>query len=257
MNVITNLHRWIAAQVAHDAPPIIPIQNMLFRLCLELYEGNRLVSFAHRSLLIWPRCTPGENLDTLPDDPKDLVLDCLAGTGLAQHEKKRLQQELKERGILSFEKYPIHPERFAFAFAGGQQSESCRFHHLYEGRFPFEKRKTTLEARKHGFHFTQVAGMVTIHPLVQELFEHYACISHTLRARSFAKFGYDPDRYFSKEEHDPFGFVIRDPLDEDDSLAFPRVPPPPPSRPTFQQNIRERVAAMHTPPGQCALNRDE
>ena len=249
-------YRWIAAQIARDAPPTIPIQNMLYRLCLELYDGNRLVSFAYRSMLIWPRCTPAENLDLLPEDEKDVVLESLAATSLAEHEKKRLQQELKERGIRSFEKYPIHPERFAFNFASGQHPEGWIFQHLYDGRFPFEKRKTTLDARKHGFHFTQVAGMVTFHPVVQELYDHYPCISHTLRARSFARFGYDPDRFFSKADHDPFGFVLRDPLHEDDDGQPPRVPPPPPARPTFQGNIRERVAALHRQ-GQFALNEDD
>ena len=249
--MITNPHRWIAAQVAHDAPPAIPIRNMLYSLCLELYEGISLVSFAYRSLLIWPRCTPGENLDGLPDDAKDFALESLGATSLAEHERKRLHYELKERGILSFERYPLYPERFAFDFAGGQQPHGWRFQHLYDGRFPFEKRKKTLDARKHGFHFTQVAGMVTLHPVVQELYDHYPCISHTLRARSFARFGYDPDRFFSKADHDPFGFVARDPLNEDDDGRPPRVPPPPP-----RQNIRERVAALHRQ-GQFALNEDE
>lgn len=250
MNILKNPRRWIAAQIAHDAPPTVPIQNMLYRLCLELYEGNRLVSFAYRSMLLWPRCTPGENLDDLPAEPKELALTCIGPIGLSAYEEKELIAALKERGISCTEKYPVHPDRFAFAFARGQHPNDWTFHHLYDGIVPFHGRKKTLDAQKHGRHFTETAGMVTVHPLVQELYDHCACIRRTLRARSFTQFKYDPDEYFEKgRPHNERGFVIseviREGVDAEEDLPEDVVAPRPG---TFGACIQEKIAARRRGP---------
>lgn len=247
MNILKNPRRWIAAQIAHDAPPTVPIQNMLYRLCLELYEGNRLVSFAYRSMLLWPRCTPAENLDDLPAEPKELALTCIGPIGLSDYEEKQLMGALKERGISATEKFPVHPDRFAFAFARGQHPNDWTFHHLYDGILPFHGQRKTLDARKHGRHFTETAGMVTVHPLVQELYDHRACIRRTLRARSFTQFKYDPDEDFAKGgPHNEFGFRIPA-LVADGEDAHEDVPEDvvEPRRGAFTGNIREKLAAAH------------
>ena len=244
--MFTDPDRWIAAQVAQDATPTIPIQNMLYRLCLELYAGNTLVSVPYRSMLLWPRCTPGENLDDLPSDPKDLALTCVGPMGLLDYEEKALTRELKERGISCTEKCPVHPDRFAFEFAGGECPPGWSLHHLYDGVFPFPGRKRVIDARKHGKHFTQTAGIVAVHPVVQEVYDHYACIRRTLRARSFIEFQYDPDHYFAKgRRHNGFGFLITDPLNQDED-PDEHVPENIVSdRTTFTGSIRDKIAAAH------------
>jgi hypothetical protein len=184
--------RWVECQVSRDTPTSLPLQQLLFTLCIDLYLTNTLVRFAARSLLIWPRCTPGENLDGLPDDAKELSFYS-AGAGIPEYAKKRLQQELTERGITSLERCPVDPDRFSFRFADGFILPGWHFHHIYDGTSPLGRGKKTLSARHHGLHFTQTAGMVAIHPIVEALYDYFPCIKRTLRARSFKKFEYDPD----------------------------------------------------------------
>jgi hypothetical protein len=252
MNVEQTLNRdwrrWIECQVSRDNPTALPLQQMLYTLCTNLYSEDTLASFARRGILIWPRCTPGSNLDGLPDDAKALSF-YTAGVGLKEYEKKRLEDELKKRGIQSLENFPIGPEQFSFTFAGGQLYAGWIFHHIYDGTSALGKGKKTLNARHHGLHFTQTAGMVAIHPIVEALYDYFPCIKRTLRARSFKEFGYDPDRYFSKCEHDDRGFEIRDPLNEDDGVdALGDEPDLPPARRTLQERMAEYLAVRRPAP---------
>lgn len=243
-----NWQRWIECQVSRDNPTSLPLQQMLFKLCVDLYSANTLVEFAARSMLIWPRCTLGENLDGLPEDAKAVSFYC-AAAGFSEHDKQRLEHKLKERGITSLERYPIDPERFSFSFAGGYNHPEWSFHHIYDGTSPLGKGKKTLNARHHGLHFTQTAGLVVIHPIVEALYDHFPCIRRTLRARSFKKFGYDPDRYFSNCEHDDRGFVISDPLNDDKEGvdALGDEPDPVPARRTLGERIAHRLALRPAP----------
>lgn len=240
--------RWIECQVSRDIPTSLPLQQMLFSLCVDLYSANTLVHFAARSMLIWPRCTPGENLDGLPDDAKELSFSS-AGAGIPEYAKKRLQQELTERGITSLERCPVDPDRFSFRFADGFILPGWHFHHIYDGTSPLGRGKKTLNARHHGLHFTQTAGMVAIHPIVEALYDYFPCIKRTLRARSFKEFRYDPDRYFSKCEHDDRGFELPDPLidDKEGVDALPDEPDPVPARPTLGETIARRLARCPAP----------
>src|SRR5687768_7003801 len=139
---------WLQSQVNRDRPQSLPIQNMLLELCFELYSGDRLVSFAHRGILLWPRCTPGENLDPLPDEAQEQILDSLVSARLSEDEKNRLENELSKVGINSIEHYPSHPERFAFKFAGGQLQQDWFFKHLYDGSVALGSSKKCLNAFK-------------------------------------------------------------------------------------------------------------
>lgn len=86
--------------------------------------------------------------------------------------------------------------------------------------------------------------MVVVHPIVEALYDYFPCIKRTLRARSFNKFGYDPDRYFSNGEHDDRGFEISDPLNEvkEGVDALTDEPDPVPARLTLGETIAHRLA---------------
>jgi hypothetical protein len=244
-----NWREWLQAQVNRDRPRSIPIHNMLLELCCELYAGHRLVSFARQGILLWPRCTPGENLDPLPDDAQEQVLDSLVSAHLSENEKESLGNELSKVGVGSIEQYPAHPERFAFKFAGGWLQQDWFFKHLYDGSIALGSAKKRLNALKRGKHFTQTAGMAAIHPIVQELYEAYPCLRRTLQARSFASFGYDPEHFFSQCEHTAFGFVVPEEHPsvwaERDELDPEHIEPNIAARP-FICGIRGRIAAMAT-----------
>jgi hypothetical protein len=81
--------------------------------------------------------------------------------------------------------------------------------HLYDGQHPFAGSAESLRSQDEGDHYTQTAGVVAVHPLVNQLWSVSPAIAHSLRARAFARFGYDPDKALAAEgrEHDAFGFV--------------------------------------------------
>lgn len=64
------------------------------------------------------------------------------------------------------------------------------------GKFPYVDRDSTLHAVKDGAHFTQSAGLVATHPIVDQMCDEYPFFSWYLRAIAFKKFGYDPDGVF-------------------------------------------------------------
>src|SRR5205085_9728310 len=123
-----------------------------------------------------------------------------AAAGFSDHDKKRLGDALRERGITSLERYPIDPDRFSFNFAGGFTRPGWTFHHIYDATSPLGKGKKTLNAHHHGLHFTQTDGMIVIHPIVEALYGYFRCIKRTRRGLSFNKFGYGPVCYFSRFE---------------------------------------------------------
>jgi hypothetical protein len=229
---------WTKSQIAQDQLlRCVPIQNMIFELCRELYESSRLASFASRPLLLWPRCTPGENLDRWPDDPRDVGLTCLAPQEIPESDTERLKSALARVGLTSLESYPVQPDRFAFEFADGRIPEGWTFHHLYDGQVRFDDRKRTLDAQKHGTHFTQTAGMTAVHPMIEELYPYYPCIPKVLRARAFRAFGYDPDNYFSSAAKDDLGFIQNNRVHEDEDL-------PPQDETPLGRRVRERIAEL-------------
>jgi hypothetical protein len=95
------------------------------------------------------------------------------------------------------------PAIAAFLYAGGERpcrvgSRNCwSIHHLYSGKFPYVGRTETLHAVKHGDHFTNSAGLIAAHPVLDAMCDEYPCIAWYLRARAFERFGYDPDQVFT------------------------------------------------------------
>lgn len=98
----------------------------------------------------------------------------------------------------------------AFLFAGGtrprrRNNQGWPIHHLYSGEFPYEDEKPKLHSVRDGNHFTQSAGLVAIHPVAHALAEEYSCFAWLLRGHAFNKFGYDPDKVFSRVVNE-YGF---------------------------------------------------
>lgn len=105
------------------------------------------------------------------------------------------------------------PAIASFQVAGGVRpyrlsgNNQWSIHHIYNSKFPYLDKKNTIHAVKDGKHFTQSAGLVAIHPVLDQAADEYPCISWLLRAISYLKFGYDPDQVFDQTNHDEYGFA--------------------------------------------------
>ena len=156
------------------------------------------VNFPKRAVLMWEGC------------------DRVAEKGKIKYHSfpKELVAELKEVGIKRLDGRPNGPAIAAFLFGGGIRPErygcknSWHIHHLYSGKFPYVGADETLHAVKNGLHFTQSAGLVATHPIVDQMCDEYPFFAWYLRAIAFKKFGYDPDGVFSEKKHDKHGFVV-------------------------------------------------
>lgn len=146
-----------------------------------------MVRFPERAHLLWPGCDRVREKGTLqrvhrfPDHLRTELKSC------------RIEMDRRSNG----------PAIAAFLFAGGERPSrvgsrnSWSIHHLYSGKFPFLNRTATLHAVKHGDHFTNSAGLVAAHPILDAMCDEYPCIAWYLRARAFERFGYDPDQVFT------------------------------------------------------------
>lgn len=105
------------------------------------------------------------------------------------------------------------PAIVAFLVAGGVRPSrfgshnSWSVHHIYSGKFPYIGKSATLHATKDGFHFTQSAGLIAVHPIADGVCDEYPFFSWLLRAEAFRRFGYDPDGVFADLPKDRYGFV--------------------------------------------------
>jgi hypothetical protein len=91
----------------------------------------------------------------------------------------------------------------AFRLADGERpvrSDFPRFHwsihHIYDGRFSASQNSVVTHAAYLGEHFTQVAGLVALHPLADGLVGDCKYFAWLLRHEAFLRFDYDPDRVF-------------------------------------------------------------
>jgi len=104
------------------------------------------------------------------------------------------------------------PAIAAFLLAGGRRPQrfgsnnAWSVHHVYQGKYPYVGRGTSLHAVKDGKHFTQSAGLVAVHPFADQMADEYPAFAWLLRAEAFRRFGYDPDHVFG-DDHDEYGFV--------------------------------------------------
>lgn len=107
------------------------------------------------------------------------------------------------------------PAVAAYLIAGGKRfprfgsNNFWSVHHIYSGKFFYPGKEETLHAAYDGRHCTQSAGLVAIHPIADQMCDEYPFFAWLLRAGAFEKFGYDPDKVFSKGPHDENGFVGR------------------------------------------------
>jgi hypothetical protein len=138
----------------------------------------------------------------------------LLWTGVIRNKYHSYPQDIREK--LKSKKITIDsrsngPAIMSYLFSGGVRPQRSvgrkgwSIHHIYDGRFPFIDHKQTLHAIKDGYHFTQSAGLVAIHPFAETLADEYFYIAWILRQGSFKKFNYDPDQIFCTEI-DKLGF---------------------------------------------------
>lgn len=179
---IGDLDAWLEREVAG-------LMNPEDRILIDPIIPNilRMVRFPERALILWPGC------NRIPEP----------GARQRVHRySDPLKSELKGLGI-PLDTRSNGPAIAAFRFAGGERptrsgsTNGWSIHHLYSGKFPYIGRTDTLHAVKDGNHFTQSAGLVAVHPILDAICDEYACITWYLRARAFERFQYDPDQVFS------------------------------------------------------------
>ena len=179
---IGDLDAWLEREVAS-------LVNQEDRILIAPIIPNilRMVRFSEESILLWPGCDrippPGERqrVHRYPDD---------------------LKRQLKAKSV-TMDTRCNGPAIAAFLYAGGERptrsgsTNGWSIHHLYSGKFPYIGRRHTMHAVKDGNHFTQSAGLVAVHPILDAICDEFASITWYLRARTFERFNYDPDQVFS------------------------------------------------------------
>ncbi len=100
-----------------------------------------------------------------------------------------------------------------FRYGGGvvpqapPEADGWKTRHLYAGA-PALAAGVAFDATRDPNHYTQSAGIVAVHPVVDHLMALHPCMVFTLRWRAFDAFRYDPANYFAPQAgHDACGFV--------------------------------------------------
>jgi len=122
----------------------------------------------------------------------------------------RIKEEARSKGI-QVDSRSNGPAIMSFLLAGGERptrsnGQGWHIDHIYDGKFPWLTKITSLHAVKDGKHFTQAAGLVAIHPIAEALKDEYFYFAWVLRYEAFLRFNYDPDNVFS-ERIEQYGFV--------------------------------------------------
>ncbi len=125
---------------------------------------------------------------------------------------KIIQDKAKNKGI-KLDRRSNGPAIASFEFADGERPQrygnknKWNIHHIYSGKFPYKTAGKTLHAKENGLHFTQSAGLIAVHPILDSICDEIPAFSWVMRFRSWQKFGYDPDKAFSNNI-DTYGFDI-------------------------------------------------
>jgi len=123
----------------------------------------------------------------------------------------RIKQEATSKGI-HVDSRSNGPAIMSFLLAGGERptrpnGQGWHIDHIYDGKFPWVTKSSSLHAVKDEKHFTQAAGLVAIHPVAEALKDEYFYVAWRLRHEAFRRFGYDPDQVFC-ERVDERGFKM-------------------------------------------------
>ncbi len=161
---------------------------------LSVEERNIITEVwkAKESFIKWPKCSrlliPGRTRrkSGFCEYPQEIITELKA---------KRITVDRRTNG----------PAIMCYLLAGGERPKrkdsnlQWAIHHVYDGRFPFEKGQETLHAVTDGYHFTEAAGLVAIHPVAEALAEEYFYFAWELRWEAYKRFGYNPDNIFSSK----------------------------------------------------------
>jgi hypothetical protein len=187
---LNDLSGWFLRELAQ-----IPNSSERSALATIAQDLDSFVQWAGEALLLWPDC------DRVPPPGKKLKY-----FDYPSH----IRQIAKGRNIV-LDTRQNGPAIASFLLAGGKRprrfgsANAWSIHHLYSGKFPYCELGSTTHAAKSGNHFTQSAGLIAVHPLADAMVEEFPFFAWLLRARSFLKFGYDPDGVFSTNR-DVYGF---------------------------------------------------
>lgn len=166
-------------------------------LRIVLDNESEFVQWPREAILLWQGC------NRIPHP----------GQRLRYHNyPEKIRQLAKEKNIY-LDGRPNGPAVAAFEIAGGQRpkrfgsANKWSIHHLYSGKFPSPGHEKTTHAVKEKNHFTQSAGLLAAHPLIDALFDELPAIVWLFRFESYKRFGYDPDGVFTNGQIDGLGFA--------------------------------------------------
>lgn len=188
---ITNIDRWFENEICDLHSDIKHIVK---------YTYDHLDSFCSRPkvpILLWEGCNrkpnEGETQKYHPPYPKII------------------KDKAKDKEIKLGDRRSNGPAIVSFEFAGGERrprygsKNKWNIHHIYSGKFPYTGREKTTHAKVDGIHFTQSAGLIAVHPILDSICDEIPAFSWYMRFLSWEKFGYDPDKVFSNDI-DYYGF---------------------------------------------------
>ena len=91
------------------------------------------------------------------------------------------------------------PAIMAFLLAGGHRpvrsdgKHGWSIHHIYDGKFPWPGRETSVRAVAETAYFTDARGLVALHPIFDGAVSEIHWLAWQLRLEAFDRFGFDPD----------------------------------------------------------------
>lgn len=186
-----NIRCWFENEISELDSYLKEIYLMIFS------EFENLCYSSKKALLLWEGCNR---------------VSSIKGKQKYHNFPETIKKCSKEQNI-KLDTRPNGPAIAAFEFAGGNRparygsNNKWHIHHIYSGKFPYFGKEKTLHATKEELHFTQSAGLVAVHPLIDALADESPAFSWFMRYKAYEKFGYDPDSAFSKNI-DGYGFDL-------------------------------------------------